>query len=54
MQSIDWNGVRAMALDGLNSTWGMVHWAARSQEEDYGTEKAALHLAAVLVLGSVL
>ena len=43
----DWNSVRDMALDCLNSTWTMVRWAARSQEDDYDTEKAALHLAAI-------
>ncbi|WP_396160189.1 hypothetical protein [Flavobacterium sp.] len=43
----DWNSVRAMALDCLNSTWDMVCWAARSQEDDYDREKAARHLAAI-------
>lgn len=43
----DWSSVRAMALDCLNSTWDMVCWAARSQEDDYDTEKAALHLAVI-------
>lgn len=46
-KKIDWNIARAMALDCLNSTWNMVRWAARSQEDDYDTEKAALHLAAI-------
>ena len=45
--AIDWDGVRATALDCLNATWSMVCWAARSQEDDYDTEKAALHLAAM-------
>lgn len=45
--AIDWDGVRATTLDCLNATWGMVCWAARSQEDDYDTEKAALHLAAI-------
>jgi hypothetical protein len=45
--AIDWDGVRATTLDCLNATWGMVCWAARSQEDDYDTEKAALHLAAM-------
>jgi hypothetical protein len=45
--AIDWDGVRATALDCLNATWSMDCWAARSQEDDYDTEKAALHLAAM-------
>ena len=43
----DWNSVRAIALDCLNSTWDMVCWAARSQEDDYDVDCAALHLAAI-------
>jgi hypothetical protein len=46
-EKIDWNAVRAMAHDCLNSTWAMVSWAARSQEDDYDTEKAASHLDAI-------
>jgi hypothetical protein len=47
IMATDWDGVRATALDCLNATWGMVCWAARSQEDDYDTEMAALHLAAM-------
>jgi hypothetical protein len=43
----DWNIVRATALDCLDATWTMIRWAARSQEDDYDTEMAALHLAAI-------
>ena len=43
----DWNIVRATALDCLNATWDMVWWAAQSKEDDYDTEEAALHLAAI-------
>lgn len=43
----DWSLVRATALDCLNATWGMVCWAERSQQDDYDTASAALHLSAI-------
>jgi hypothetical protein len=45
--SVDWDSVRAMALDCIASTLDLQRWAIRSQEEDYDVDSATLHLAAI-------
>jgi hypothetical protein len=46
-QKIDWTAVRQTALDCLNATWTLICFAEWSQGDDYGAERAALHLTAI-------
>jgi len=46
-KKIDWNAVRAMALDCITATLDLQRWAYRSQEDDYDVDCATLHLAAI-------
>ncbi|MCR9296362.1 MAG: hypothetical protein NXI32_26935 [bacterium] len=46
-EKIDWNAVRAMALDCLDSTLDLQSWAERSQQADYDAVSASLHLATI-------
>ncbi|TWU14531.1 hypothetical protein CA54_33980 [Symmachiella macrocystis] len=46
-EKIDWNTVRAAALDCLNVTWDMVCCAERTQEVGYDVKRAASHLAVI-------
>jgi hypothetical protein len=45
--AIDWDSVRAMALDCLNSALDLQRWAERSQQKDYDVDSATQHLAAI-------
>jgi hypothetical protein len=45
--SIEWDSVRVMALDCLNSSLDLLNWAERSQQEDYEIDSATQHLAAI-------
>ncbi len=42
--TIDWTAVRQAALDCVEATSGLLHWAAWSQQDDYDVERAAVHL----------
>jgi hypothetical protein len=46
--AIDWDSVRAMALDCLNSALDLQRWAERSQQKDYDVDCATQHLATIL------
>ena len=45
--AIDWDSVRAVALDCLNSVLDLQRWAERSQQKDYDVDSATQHLAAI-------
>lgn len=47
MKTIDWEQIRAMAIDCLSSSIDLLSWARRSQEKDYDADSATLHLAAI-------
>lgn len=43
-QNIDWTAARNAAISCVKATWGLVCWAGWSQDADYNTERATIHL----------